>query len=171
MDIVEKPSNIDLDKILEELRSLPVYHDRYDHNAQICLQGVKGNDDPHLGCTATHIQHMKFKISGHQTRDFTIPLCDIPYINKFMSDHNMYYTRVMHLSPKRCYGHHQDTKKRIHIPLVTNEDAWLIVNKQVHHIPANGNYYIVDTTQMHTAINTSSLERLHIVGNINDTEN
>ena len=39
----EMSSDIDLDKILEELKCLP------DYGTQICLQGVEGSDDPFLG--------------------------------------------------------------------------------------------------------------------------
>ena len=65
------------------------------------------------------------------------------------------------------YTYHQDTTKRIHIPLVTNDKCFFIINSIVKQYPADGNYYVVDTTQMHTAINASKKDRIHIIGVIN----
>ena len=79
----------------------------------------------------------------------------------------MFRTRVMILKPRTCYTYHKDTTKRIHIPLVTNDKCFFIINSQVKHYPADGNYYVVDTTQMHTALNASKEDRIHIIGVIN----
>ena len=51
--------------------------------------------------------------------------------------------------------------------LVTNDKCFFIINSQVKQYPADGNYYVVDTTQMHTAINASKKDRIHIIGVIN----
>ena len=161
----EKSSDIDLDKILEELKCLPTY------KTQICLQGVEGSDDPFLGCGVGGGKNSWERKQKHdyKTKDFKFPLFDMPYINGLMSVFDMTHTRAMILKPKTCYSYHKDRTKRIHIPVYTNEDCWLVLNKRVFHAPANGNYYVVDTTYMHTAVNTSQEDRLHILGNINDT--
>ena len=78
----------------------------------------------------------------------------------------MYRARVMNLKSKTCYTYHKDISKRIHIPIETNKDCFIIINKEVKHYPADGNYYVVDTTQYHTALNASMLDRIHIVGAI-----
>ena len=162
----EMSSDIDLDKILEELTCLP------DYGTQICLQGVEGSDDPFLGTGVGGEKNSWERKQQHDyhTRDFKFPLFDdMPYINGLMSVFGMTHTRVMILKPKTCYSYHQDRSKRIHIPVYTNYDAWLIIDKNVLHTPANGNYYIVDTTKMHTAVNASQREdRMHILGNIGE---
>ena len=166
MLLQEKSSDIDLDKILEELKCLPNYE------TQICLQGVEGSDDPFLGCGVGGGKKSWERKQKHdyKTKDFKFPLFDnMPYINGLMLGFDMTHTRAMILKPKTCYSYHKDRSKRIHIPVYTNEDCWLILNKRVFHTPANGNYYVVDTTNMHTAVNTSQEDRLHILGNINDT--
>ena len=56
--------------------------------------------------------------------------------------------------------------KRIHLVVTTNEDCWIIIEKQVFHLPISGSYFIVDTTKMHTAVNASDEGRIHIIGNI-----
>ena len=90
--------------------------------------------------------------------------------NSIIEELNMYRTRVLVLKPKVCYSIHSDPVKRIHIPVITNENCWLIVNKEIMHLPADGRHYEIDTTQKHTALNGSWEDRIHIVGCI-DNEN
>ena len=85
-------------------------------------------------------------------------------INSIIEELNMYRTRVLVLKPKVCYSIHSDPVKRIHIPVITNENCWLIVNKEIIHLPADGRHYEIDTTQKHTALNGSWEDRIHIVG-------
>ena len=148
--------SLDLDKIKKELEILP------DYNEQIALQGTKDNLDPFYACGAEI-----FNNTGKREHEFDTPIFDMPYINSIIKDLKMYRTRVMILKPKTCYTYHQDTTKRIHIPLVTNDKCFFIINSQVKHYPADGNYYVVDTTQMHTALNASKEDRIHIIGVIN----
>jgi len=144
---------LDLEKIKEELKTLPNYKD------QICLQGTKDNLDPFYGIGAEI-----FNNTGRREIEFDVPIFDLPYINSIIKDLNMYRTRVITLRPKTCYTYHQDTTKRIHIPVITNDKCFFIINKQVKHYPADGNYYVVDTTQNHTALNASKQDRIHIIG-------
>ena len=145
----------DIQKILNELKILPKW------GAQICLQGVKGNDDPFLGCG-------KLKNLTFEEKAFTSFLFDIPYTNSIISNLGLYRTRVLRLSPGQCLSYHRDPTKRIHIPLITNIKAFLIIDKEVIHLPADGNHYLIDTIQKHTAINASPEhlreDRIHIVG-------
>ena len=148
--------SLDLDKIKKELEILPEFKE------QIALQGTKDNLDPFYACGAEI-----FNNTGKREHEFNTPIFDMPYINSIIKDLKMYRTRVMKLKPKTCYTYHQDTTKRIHIPLVTNDKCFFIINSQVKHYPADGNYYVVDTTQMHTALNASKEDRIHIIGVIN----
>ena len=81
----------------------------------------------------------------------------------------MTHTRLMKLKPKSCYNYHRDKTKRIHLVVTTNPDCWMILEKQIWYLPINGSYYITDTTKMHTAVNASNENRIHIVGEFNDT--
>ena len=49
--------------------------------------------------------------------------------------------------------------KRMHIPVITNKHCFLIINNEIKHYPADGNHYLVDTTQPHTAVNASRENR------------
>ena len=148
--------SLDLDKIKKELEILPEFKE------QIALQGTKDNLDPFYACGAEI-----FNNTGKREHEFDTPIFDMPYINSIIKDLKMYRTRVMILKPKTCYTYHQDTTKRIHIPLVTNDKCFFIINSQVKHYPADGNYYVVDTTQMHTALNASKEYRIQIIAVIN----
>jgi|TARA_R100001377_G_scaffold65604_1_gene40936 hypothetical protein len=154
--------SIDLDKIKDELKLLPNFKPPFFD--QICLQGVEDNSDPFFGCDT--IKSLK----PYKETDFTELNFDLPYINSIIEELNMYRTRVLILKPKVCYSIHSDPVKRIHIPVITNENCWVIVNKEIMHLPADGRYYEIDTTQKHTALNGSWEDRIHIVGCI-DNEN
>ena len=99
--------SLDLDKIKKELEILPKYDE------QIALQGTKDNLDPFYACNAEI-----FNNTNKREHEFNTPIFDIPYINSIIKDLKMYRTRVMKLKPKTCYTYHQDTTKRIHIPLI-----------------------------------------------------
>jgi len=146
--------SIDIEKIKSELKLLPKFDE------QICLQGTKDNLDPFWGVGKWN---EKYEL-GYKETDFNTFIFDLPYINSILLDLKMYRTRVMNLKSKTCYTYHRDITKRIHIPIETNKDCFMIVNKEVKHYPADGNYYIVDTTQYHTALNASNQDRVHLVG-------
>jgi hypothetical protein len=145
--------SLDLEKIKKEMQTLPDYKD------QICLQGTEDNLDPFYGIGAEI-----FNNTGRKEKEFNVPIFDLPYINSIMKDLNMCRTRVMNLKSKTCYTYHQDSTKRIHIPVITNQNCFFIINNEVKHYPADGSYYLVNTTQYHTALNASKQDRIHIVG-------
>ena len=146
--------SIDLEKIKQELKLLPKFDE------QICLQGTEDNLDPFWGIGKWN---RKYKV-GYEETDCNKFIFDLPYTNSIIAELKMYRTRVMNLKGKTCYTYHRDATKRIHIPIETNENCFMILDKQVKHYPADGNYYVVDTTKYHTALNASFLDRIHIVG-------
>ena len=141
---------IDIERILLELNNVPKH-------SQICLQGVEGNNDPFYGIG-------KVLDLNHKEEEFILPNFNLPYTNSILKSLNMYRTRVMIMQPKTCYTYHLDLTKRIHIPLITNDKCFFVIEDKVVRYPADGNYYVVDTTKMHTAVNASFEERIHIVG-------
>jgi hypothetical protein len=144
---------IDIDKILCELSDLPEYND------QIMLQSVPGYPaDPFYGIG-------RIKELNHKEEEFCIPTFpNMIYTNSVIMSLGLYRTRLMKMKPKTCYTYHRDPSQRIHIPLVTNEKCMFIIDDQVYRYPADGNWYQIDTTQWHTAINASWEDRIHIVG-------
>lgn len=144
----------DLDKIMNELNTLPEY------DTQICLQGVRHDSDPFSGIGFAD------KIKAPEEK-FVCNLFDLPYTNKIIEDLGMYRTRVLRMHPKTCYTYHMDYTKRIHIPVKTNPKCFMVLQNEIMWLPADGNYYEVDTRKYHTFVNASTEERIHIVGCIN----
>ena len=144
---------IDIDKILEEIKILPPYDD------QICLQGTKTIIDPFAGIG-------KAIDLPEKEKEFIYPIFDLTYINSIIEEHNLYRVRLMRLKSKTCYSYHQDQGKRFHIPLITNENCFFVIDDKIKRYPANGNWYIIDTTKKHTAVNASWEDRIHLIGNL-----
>jgi hypothetical protein len=149
-----------LDKIKEELSILP------DWNSQIYLQGNSPDMDPFEPTIGENY------LSVDKAEElYTHLLFDIPYINSIISEHNLCRTRVMKMKPKTCYYWHHDSTKRLHIPIITHEHCFLVLENEGRiHLPADGSAYLVDTTQKHTAMNCSKIDRIHIVGCFNNTK-
>ena len=142
--------SIDIDKILLEFEMLPEY------DTQISLQTIEGCDDYNYGTGKL--------LAPNKEKDFVFPLFDMPYTNSIMKRLGMFRTRVMKMYSNTCYSYHKDPTMRIHIPLITNDKCFMVIDDKVIRHPADGNYYVVDTTKMHTAINGSPEERIHIIG-------
>ena len=48
------------------------------------------------------------------------------YIEKLIVQNFAYRTRIMMMPPRQCYSVHADPSQRIHIPIVTNDQCWMI---------------------------------------------
>ena len=151
--VILKMLKYNLPKIIEELSLLP------DYNNQIYLQGNTPFMDPIEPTVGQNYLHV-----DNNELQYDQPLFDMPYINEIMEEHQLVRTRVMKMKPKTCYYWHNDSTKRLHIPVVTHEHCFLLVDNERLHLPATGEAYVVDTTKMHTALNASKIDRIHIVG-------
>ena len=145
----------DLNKIKDEIKTLPKWKE------QICLQGTEFNKDPFAGVGKI------INLPGKE-KEFIYPLFDIPYINAIIKEHSLYRVRLMNLKSKTCYTYHKDPYKRFHIPIITNDNCFFVIDDKITRYPADGNWYIVDTTKKHTALNASWNDRIHLVGNLDD---
>ena len=98
--------------------------------------------------------------------DFNVFLFpELDYTNAIIYDLKMFRTRIMIMKPKTCLSIHQDPAKRIHIPIETNENSFLMIDQYAHHLFADGSAYLCDTTRPHTAINAGlDGNRMHLVG-------
>ena len=143
----------DLNQIKKELETLP------DFKNQIYLQGDVEDMDPIEPTTGDN-----YLLVDRSEETFSIPLFDIPYINSILEEHNLVRSRVMRMKPKSCYYWHRDRAKRLHIPVITHDHCFLLLEDKKVHLPADGTAYVVDTTQYHTALNCSKIDRIHIVG-------
>jgi len=82
--------------------------------------------------------------------------------------YKMKRTRLMWMGDFACYSMHADLTARLHFPLITNKQSYMIFKKGlIEHLPV-GSVYWVDTRQEHTAINGSNEQRIHLVGCVPD---
>lgn len=144
--------HIDIDRILLEIQSLPKYNEQL--SLQITDQGTSGEGQ---------LAKLDYK-----EEDFNVFAYDLPYTNSILSELKMYRSRLMNMPPKYCYSYHKDPTPRMHIPLITNENCFFVVNDEVIRLPADGNHYLIDTRKIHTFVNASFENRLHIVGCVNE---
>jgi hypothetical protein len=147
--------SIDIERILLETQILPEY------KTQLALQKVPGTNLTSEGALSD--------LDDVSENMFVEFIYNMPYTNSILKAHNVYRARIINLKPKTNYTYHQDPTKRFHIPLITNDSCFFIIDDKVIRYPADGNYYIVDTTKLHTAVNASSSEnRIHILGCIDE---
>jgi hypothetical protein len=161
MHFFSKIGEVDLERILLEIDSL-------DFESQILLQGTHKNQDPKelvskIDTGATNAWERKQNAS-FTANDVIQPLFNIPYTNQILEKFKLGYTRLMVLHPKTCYTYHIDKSNRVHIPIITNENNFFVIEDSVFRLPANGSVYEVNTTKKHTFVNASLETRIHIVG-------
>jgi len=145
-----------IERILKELKTLPEYEN------QLPLQTVEGIDDPNYGTG-------RLVDLDHSEKDFVVPLWpQLDYTNSVLEYLGVYRARLMNMAPKSCYTYHKDPTKRVHIPLITNENCFMVIEDRCYWYPADGNFYLADTTKPHTFVNASRDWRLHIIGCVNE---
>ena len=156
--VIKIDQGVDVEKILLETSII-------DYDGQICLQGIKGNLDPYLGIgrSGGSKSWERPQTHSHKSHEFDQSIFNCDYTNSILEKYGMVHTRLMDVKPKSCYSYHTDIRKRLHIPLETNEHCWFIIDKQLHHLPADGSVYLVDTMLPHTFINCGAEIRTHIV--------
>ena len=169
MDVKTIKSDIDIERIFTELETFVLNEDKFQDqindshlSVQICLQGIDAEMDPYFGSrTLKHITD-----EGFDEEDFNVFLfSELDYTNSIIEDLLMFRTRVMILKPKTCLSYHADPRKRIHIPIDTNENCFLMIDQYAHHLFADGSAYLCDTTKPHTPINASlDTNRMHLIG-------
>jgi hypothetical protein len=76
--------------------------------------------------------------------------------------------RLMLLKPKSCLSIHSDSGERYHVAVKTNPGSYLIEvendgHGKFHHVPADGQVYLMDASRLHTAINSGRKPRIHLV--------
>lgn len=70
--------------------------------------------------------------------------------------------RIMKSKPKTCLSWHVDASVRVHYPIKTQEGCFMIIDKEVKHLPQN-TWWWTDTRLPHTAFNASKEDRIHLV--------
>jgi len=101
--------------------------------------------------------------------DFNV-VCDLfknTYIEELIDNLTAKYTsvfrgRFMLLNYKTCLSMHHDDTPRIHIPIITNPDCFMVLDKTIITMEV-GKAYAVNTRYPHTAINAGKKDRIHLI--------
>jgi hypothetical protein len=87
--------------------------------------------------------------------------------NKLKQKHNIGRLRIMKMEPRKCLSWHKDTSQRLHIVLDTTEGNFMVIEDEIKHMPKN-TCWKTNTRRRHTAFNSGTDQRIHIVGVILD---
>jgi len=147
-----------------------------ENQSQIAITSVQGDND-FTGNTGK-VDQLK-----HPEIDYAKinQAFDGSYIAQCINQYPDFYRwRIMYLHGRKSYSVHSDgvipgkTNYRIHIPVITNSEAYLAFFDQ--HIENNkknevyfthlsvGNVYMINASKLHTAFNFRTWSRIHIVG-------
>jgi hypothetical protein len=183
--IKEINTEIDYVRLLNEFESLNLTQLLTENKNQIAVQhgGVNSNSQLTDSCNSLVYDWGAYDSNIHKTvpvhknirkeNEFTIT-CDLfkntyisEVIDKLKKEHNVYRGRFMLSKYKTCLSMHTDPTPRLHIPIITNSEAFMVVDNTVVRLPF-GKTYIVDTRLMHTAINAGIKDRVHLVFCVDD---
>ena len=74
--------------------------------------------------------------------------------------------RVLWKLPRTTLSWHRDPEPRLHIPIITNPGAIMVIDKEARHMSADGSVWIVDNTKYHNFFNGGEEDRIHFVATI-----
>lgn len=163
MDVRLIRSEIDYEGILKEVNSIRIKYNLENEN-QISLQSPTSDANPrHWNCSIGRLDRLSYDETVYNYPIFK----EMKLTNHYISSLNAFRCRIMISDPKGCMSMHRDASPRIHIPVKTNKDCLMIIDRQCYNLEV-GNCYFTDTTKHHTAINASREKRIHIIGCVND---
>jgi len=73
--------------------------------------------------------------------------------------------RLMKSVPRACLSWHRDPEPRLHVPIVTNIGAKLVIENEVKHLPVGRAWY-TNTRHYHSQFNGGETDRVHFVASI-----
>lgn len=183
MDVIKlEKYNFDISKIKNECDEIINKVGLHEHHNQISLKHT-GNDkfgnNWYQGCGS--LKYVFGEGGGldsdgnpieHEVKltqsDFTVLNSELDYLahvhNVLSEDYDIGRFRIMAMKHKKVMSMHTDTSKRIHIPIITNENCLMVIDRVIYHMDADGSVYLTDTTKPHTAFNANhKFLRLHLL--------
>ena len=143
----------------------------------ISLTQIPGDPDSIKGHNARGVFWTKPDSSGKETiRDLQI---DESAYSEFITEYKDTYFKEVYdvLSSKYKLGRvrillkqsrstlrwHREPEPRLHIPIITNPGAIMVVDNVAKHLPADGSVWITNNTKYHNAFNGGEEDRIHFV--------
>ena len=71
--------------------------------------------------------------------------------------------RILLKEPRSTLSCHRDPEPRLHIPIITNPGAIMVVDHVAKHMPADGSVWITNNTKYHNPFNGGEENRIHLV--------
>lgn len=182
MSITELDINIDYNKLQDEYNLLNIdnllKNNKHHQIAVQCRAECPVDNQLYQGTSSLIYNWDDFDTTGELTLLET-PFKQAEFINiceyfkgtyfEYIIDHvsqtyKICRTRFMMSRPKTCLSVHLDATKRIHIPIYTNNDCFMVFTDSgtICNMYTN-KIYLADTTLPHTAINASKTYRTHLV--------
>lgn len=160
--------NFDVSRLEKE--ALDLYTKLNPASGQISLKHTSSKKERNLWEDGVGSLYNPTETGFLQEKDFTelnseLKGTYLEEVHNILSDHYSFgRMRLMKLTGRKCMSLHVDGEKRIHVPIITNENCLMIVDNEVCHLPADGNAYLVDTTKVHTALNSNqNFDRIHLL--------
>lgn len=96
------------------------------------------------------------------------------YTNSVMEELGMCKTGIAKMPPQYALPRHADPHVKLHIPVQSNEDVSFLIKQEdkswkAYNLPSDGNAYLVNVTKPHSVSNSSTEDRIHIVGELLDS--
>ena len=76
--------------------------------------------------------------------------------------------RILLKEPRSTLSWHRDPELRLHIPIITNPGAIMVVDHVAKHMPADGSVWITNNTKYQNAFNGGEENRIHLVACVLD---
>ncbi len=175
------PFNFDINQLktaLDEVIDIVPYQDAV-INA-ICLTQIPGDNDSYNGGNLRGIFWTR-PDDSYQELVRENPIDEAAYSEFISSLAHTYFkevydtlsqkmtlgrVRLLRTFPRTSLSWHRDPEPRIHIPIMTNPGAIMLINHHCTHMPADGSVYFTDTTYYHSALNGGEQERVHLVASV-----
>jgi len=181
-NVTEIELDIDYDKLRKEFEELNIEKFLVENKSQMMVQTMSGTPEEQqalLGTLSLYVDwdnhnpndpYSKPKVRDVilDEKDFT-EVCDYlkgtyteEVINILKEKYGAVRGRYMMMNWKTCLTYHHDETPRIHLPLVTNDGCFMIIDDKTERLYESTSY-LVDTTKRHTALNAGKHLRFHMV--------
>ena len=191
-DFHKQELTFDLEKLQEATSEvLKIHGNSFDdslgikHFAAIPLTRIPGDPDSIKGHKARGLFWTKPDSTGVEvSRDIEIkeelytevvPKYKHTYFSKVITELQKQYklgrVRLLLKEPRSCLSFHRDPEPRLHIPIITNPGAQMIIEDKAFHMPADGGVWVTNNEKYHNFVNGGEEGRVHLVaGVLNYTE-